>query len=193
MNEKFLKKLSKITAKVLAIILCVFLCLIIIINISLWIHQTFHKNSNSKIFGVYPLIVESNSMYPLFEKGDLIFSKPIKPGEIVVGDIISFEDNNSSKKIIVTHRIENIFYEKNIKKFSTKGDANNFSDGYKLDSNSILGKYVGRIPKLGSFIKIIRQPITLILIFVVVILAYALIILFSKFKKHFKRRYLNNR
>ncbi len=183
MDTYFLKKMSKITAKILAIIICIILGLIILINISLWFHRTFNKDSYGKIFGVYPLIVESNSMYPIFKKGDLIFSKPIKAEEISKNDIISFENINSPKKQIVTHRIKSIYYDGKIKKFITRGDANNFDDEFKLSGNYILGKYVGKIPKLGAFIDLIRQPLTLILIFTVVILAYVLGYLIMKMKK----------
>ncbi len=191
MNKKFLKKIFNITSKILVIIICVLLSLIIILNISLWVHQKLEKNQ-SKIFGIYPLIVESNSMYPIFSKGDLIFSKPIKPGEIVEGDIISFENIYSPEKKIITHRINKIFYEDGIKKFTTKGDSNNFVDEFTLDSNYILGKYVGVIPKLGGFIELVRQPLTLILIFVVIILAYLLIYIMQQIKNHNRKKLLRN-
>lgn len=191
MNSNLIKKILKITGKILAIVICVFLGLIVILNISLWIHQKFDKNANGKIFGIYPLIVESDSMDPIFKKGDLIFSKQLHPGEVVVGDIISFENINSPKRQIVTHRINNIFYENGIKKFNTKGDSNSFIDAVSLDSNCILGKYVGKIPKLGTFIELIRQPLTLILIFTIIILSYVLAYILLRLRKQNKEKYIN--
>lgn len=182
MNNLNLKKILNVTSKILAIIISVILGLIIILNISLWIHQKITNNSNAKIFGLYPLIVKSNSMYPTFKKGDLIFSKPVKEGEITVGDIISFENIYTKDRQIVTHRIENIYFDKGIRKFTTKGDSNSFIDTYDLDGNYILGKYTYKIPGLGGFIELIRQPITLILIFISVILAYVLVYMYRRLK-----------
>lgn len=191
MNSKLLKKLLKTIATIFSIIICTILVIIIILNISLWVHQKFDKNAHGKIFGVYPLIVESNSMSPIFCKGDLIFSKPLNPGEVVVGDIISFENIYSNKRQIVTHRINNIFYENGVKKFTTKGDSNSYNDAISLDSNFILGKYIGKIPKLGGIIELIRQPLTLILILTIIILAYVLAYILSRIKNQKKEKYSN--
>ena len=183
MDKNLIKKIFKVTSKILAIVLCIFISIIIVLNISLWIHQKIFKESTSKILGTYPLIVESNSMSPLFKKGDLIFSKPINPAEVKVGDIISFENIYSSKHQIVTHRINKIINENGVKKYVTKGDANSFNDFYMLDGKCILGKYQSTIPAFGSFIKLIRQPLTLILLILIIVLFYLTVYFVFKFKK----------
>lgn len=182
MKTKKVKSVFEISCKILAIVASIFISFIIFLNVSLWVHQNILNETTSKILGIYPLIVESNSMSPLFEKDDLIFSKPINEEEVKIGDIISFENIYSSKRQIVTHRVNKIIIEDGVKKYITKGDANDFTDYYSLDGKCILGKYQSKIPKLGALIKLIRQPMTLILLVIIIILIYLLIHFATKVK-----------
>lgn len=71
--------------------------------------------------------VRSNSMYPLFEKGDIIFIKRLSVTQNPqIGDIVIFNhEQNLDSKDWVVHRI----IDGNIKDgFITKGDANKYSD-----------------------------------------------------------------
>jgi signal peptidase I len=72
--------------------------------------------------------VRSNSMYPLFQKGDIIFLNPIRSNNnINIGDIIVFKTQGGSydSQGLIVHRI----IGGNPKKgYTTKGDANNYTD-----------------------------------------------------------------
>ena len=59
--------------------------------------------------------------------------------------------------------------------YRTKGDANNAPDGWELKKSSILGKYVFKIPMIGSIVTFSKTPLGLILliIFPGTIIAYS--------------------
>ena len=124
-NNKSLKK-KKLLINLLFILI---LCLIIFIIYSKFFSDSF----KIKPFGIQALTVSSNSMMPVFQKGDLIIIKEEK--EYKVGDIVTFKDSSGN---LVTHRIiekcENVFY--------TKGDNNNTKDEEKINNFQIIGKVV---------------------------------------------------
>jgi len=65
------------------------------------------------VAGTLPLIVLTDSMYPVIESGDLIICHTAEPEEIQVGDVIAFFDPAGNGTTIVTHRVlevAEIFY-----------------------------------------------------------------------------------
>ncbi|NUN11676.1 signal peptidase I [Candidatus Micrarchaeota archaeon] len=82
--------------------------------------------------------VESNSMIPVLEKGDLVVIK--KQSFYAEGDVIVFFDGQK----FVVHRI----ISKDEDYYLTKGDANTQDDGF-VSTQSIVGKNVFTIKKLG--------------------------------------------
>lgn len=75
------------------------------------------------------------SMYPLIRSGDIITVKPIKIGDVTVGDIIFYKNKNK----YFVHRLIKIVNDKST--FITRGD---FLPQYDdpIDSSQILGKVV---------------------------------------------------
>lgn len=72
--------------------------------------------------------IRSNSMYPLFERGDVIFLKPLNiDSEKHIGDIVVFKDleGEYSSKGFIVHRLAEGSMQDG---FITKGDANELSD-----------------------------------------------------------------
>lgn len=77
---------------------------------------------------VFMTSVRSNSMYPLFQRGDMLIIKSVTPkDEVNDGDIIIFkvEEGSLSSKGWIVHRIVSGNYEEG---FITKGDANEYTD-----------------------------------------------------------------
>lgn len=88
------------------------------------------------------MTVLSESMWPVFTRGDLIFVKDIKPQNIVVGDIIVFRYNDG----VAVHRVIRI----DGNRVTTKGDANNVED-----NPIFFDDVVGRVPLvLGRPVKV---------------------------------------
>lgn len=119
----------------------------------------FFLFSQLNFFGNYKIyLVQSGSMSPAINTGDLVVVKPNL--KYKKGDIITFSSKNNFN---ITHRIVEI---KN-NKVETKGDANQVTDQDLIDIDKVLGKVFYIIPYFGYliiFIKTIPGLIILIII-----------------------------
>lgn len=101
------------------------------------------------IFKYKPTAIVSNSMHPIFDRGDVVIVEKLdrkKRKNLKKYDIIEYKLNN----IIVAHRI--IHIEKHNDGsilYITKGDNNNTADNEKVSSNQINGIVKFRVPKVG--------------------------------------------
>jgi len=99
----------------------------------------------SGIFGYQMIAIASNSMTPVYEKGDAIIYEKVDTNDIEEGDIIVFEKN----KILVSHRVIKIKEDSTKRYFYTKGDANNAPDNDYTNEEDVRGvvkrvvKYIG--------------------------------------------------
>lgn len=68
-------------------------------------------------------IVQSNSMYPILSRGDIVLVRPVNPSDVLsVGDIILFKaTRNSSSKSWIIHQIAD---GNDLDGYITKGEAN---------------------------------------------------------------------
>lgn len=90
------------------------------------------------MFGVriiYFQVVLSDSMKPVFEKGDIILSQSMSI-DPKIGDIVTFKPKDTRN--VVTHRIVDIKGDTIL----TKGDNNPFNDDYKVTKKDIIAKVV---------------------------------------------------
>lgn len=91
----------------------------------------------SGIFRYKLIAIGSNSMNPVFYRGDSVIYEKVKNiNDVKVGDIIVFQKDN----IIVTHRLIAIKKENGKIKYITKGDNNEVADSYNPQSQEIIGK-----------------------------------------------------
>lgn len=116
------------------------------ITIPLTIIFIFVCSLVSGIFKYKIVAVASNSMIPVFERGDaVIYEKIDDPSLLNVGDILVFKQND----IIYIHRISEIVYKNKEYNIYTKGDNNAFEDDFVTSSKDIVGvvkqeiKYIG--------------------------------------------------
>lgn len=98
------------------------------------------------IFTYVPIGVMSNSMKPIFERGDIIVYKKVKNiNDIKENDIICYQLDN----IKVMHRVIKIENINNKKYFTTKGDNLLSNDPLKVKEEQIIGTIIFTIPRLG--------------------------------------------
>ena len=90
----------------------------------------------SGIFKYRLIAVASNSMKPIFYRGDGILLEKCHPDQLEVDDIMVFKHNN----IIVVHRIVDISEKNDEYYFKTKGDANDNEDNFKVEEKDVIGK-----------------------------------------------------
>lgn len=101
------------------------------------------------------MAVVSNSMVPVFYRGDLIVVKGLDCSEIEVGDIIVY--HNPIRKIPIVHRVVEIDEDpEGIRQFTTKGDNNEHTDQISgisppVQCGWIKGEVKLIVPKLGLF------------------------------------------
>ena len=99
----------------------------------------------SGIFSYQLIAIGSDSMNPIYYKGDAVIYERKKAEEIKEGDILVFSNNYQ----VITHRVTRIIEEGNTKYFQTKGDNNNSVDAELVPSTNVLGtvkyivKYIG--------------------------------------------------
>jgi signal peptidase len=99
------------------------------------------------------MAVLSNSMEPVFSKGDIIFVTHNKE-PFVIGEIIVY--NIPSKDIPIVHRIIDIWDKDGEVKILTKGDNNNVDDKFLyaagqpwLTPNNVQGRVKASVPYIG--------------------------------------------
>ena len=131
---------------VIGTVLCVILIPVLIFNITLIVKSYTDKESVPSVAGWFPLIVLTDSMYPMIESGDLIVCHEIDPADIAVGDVISFFDPAGNGTAIVTHRVVEIVDGM----FRTRGDNNNTDDKLLVGPQDVVGTYKSRIPGAGN-------------------------------------------
>jgi signal peptidase len=138
---------------------------IIILIIILIIALSFKEILSLILHTSVPIaVVESGSMIPTLEKGDLIFSIGVTPSSLKVGDIILFK-SPQDPNIIIVHRIIKIYPNGNTILIHP----------WIINGDQVLGKVIFKIPYLGWPSIISNQiswflPLTLLVIIIVIIL-----------------------
>lgn len=127
------------------------------------------------LFGAY--VVVTKSMIPTIKVNDAVVVKRVDEDNINIGDVITFSSKNSyyTGKAI-THRIvRKKKMEDGSYLYETKGDNNALADESLVDVESIYGKVVLKIPKVGYIQKFILSPfgfVMSIVIPVVLVIVY---------------------
>ena len=158
---------SKKSKKVLGIIVDILLILIVIIAIVISVLTFSSKASDNgvaNVLGYSPFAVQSDSMSPTFNKGDLIISKTkdFDTAQIKEGDIITFRatDLKTGAEFINSHRVvkvENLNEVSEFRFFTTRGDNLDQNDLTRIGETDVIGVYTGtRIPVLGSVMDFLR-------------------------------------
>ena len=135
---------------VIGTILCVILIPVLIINCTLII-KSFTSDDVPSIGGVMPLIVLTDSMFPMIESGDLIICKTTDAESIQVDDVIAFFDPAGNGSSIVTHRVIEVTEKDGQIAWRTKGDNNNTEDRMLVTADKLVAIYEGtRLAGFGN-------------------------------------------
>lgn len=124
-------------------VLCVFLIAFLVFSM---VHSKASGGPPS-ILGYQMYIVAGGSMSPTFEAGSLAILEPVKPEEIVQGDIITYRGPNEA--MATTHRVMEVHNEGGQLSFTTRGDANDVDDANPVPAQHIVGRVIYTIPYLG--------------------------------------------
>lgn len=152
--------------KIINAIIDVVVVLILIVSVLVVILSLTTKSSGvPNIFGYAPLSVESYSMEPTINKGDLIFAEVTNDigYEYEVGDIVTFPIDIDGVQAYNTHRIVEVIEDDGITYYVTQGDnqeTNPVPDEEMQTSSTIVAKYTGnKIAGIGNFFGFIRTQL----------------------------------
>ena len=170
------KEKEKIVKRIIEII-----AIILIYNIILIIISSINGKDFS-ILGYKAYIVNTNSMEPTIEVGDIVIIKKVKAEKLNQGDVITFTREGE----VITHRITKIETEEKSTQYVTKGDNNNTEDTLKIKYEDIIGKEILTIPQLGKAMQLLDSKIILLII-ILIILIWAFIRIQKKEKLENRR------
>jgi len=88
------------------------------------------------IFNHKMIAIASNSMKPVFSRGDAIIYEKVSAEEVNIGDVLVFERDGK----IITHRVIRKYTTNDDIIFVTKGDSNNAEDSGFVHKNEVLGR-----------------------------------------------------
>ena len=100
------------------------------------------------VFSYKPTVIMSNSMNPVFYRGDMVVVQKRRPVDIQMGDILQYEVPGKT----VTHRVVNIDKatdNSGERMFITKGDNNSNIDSMPVRENQVTGVVKARLPYIG--------------------------------------------
>ena len=129
--DKEKEKIKKINRIIFSIPIVIFLIILIILV--------------SGVFKYKLIAVASNSMSPVYRRGDAVIYEKLKVEELEAGDILAFQKESR----IVTHRIVKIWKQDGEYYFTTKGDANNDNDKFTPSAKNVLGKVEFKFKYIG--------------------------------------------
>lgn len=158
------------TLNIIGIILCVILIPILLFNLTIIVKSFTNKDAVPDVGGWFPLIVLTDSMYPMIESGDLIICQTVEPEDVQVGDVISFFDPAGNGTSIVTHRVIEVVNEGGALMFRTQGDNNNTEDKVLVGAQDVVGTYKSRIAGAGHVAMFMQTTAGLIVCVVLPIL-----------------------
>lgn len=152
--------------KIINTIVDVIVVLILVVSILMVVLSLTTKSSGvPNLFGYAPMSVESYSMEPTINKGDLIICEVTNDigYEYEVGDIVTFPIDIDGVQTYNTHRIVEVIEDDGITYYVTQGDnleTNPVPDEEMQTSSSIVAKYTGnKIAGIGNFFGFIRTQL----------------------------------
>lgn len=143
------------------------------------------KNSDKSILGYRFFAVLTDSMVPRepktqkggFYSGDIIIVKNIAGSEAKVGDVITFRPSIKSQAFL-THRVKEKLDHLGETKgtyYITQGDAN-LAEDVPVNEKQVVGKKIAVIPKVGAFLKFVRENTLVSMIFLISVFGFITII-----------------
>lgn len=171
-----MKKALKIIVNIFAWLIVIFALLITIL-----VFSSSTSNGVSHLLGYIPLTVDSQSMSPTFEQGDLIICKQIDDvNELQVGDVITFWTIIDGQKVKNTHRIVKVNHAENSVSFTTRGDNNPVDDEIPAYQAELIGKWTNiRLSGAGNIMAFLRTKVGF---FVCILIPMAIFFLIELYK-----------
>lgn len=96
-------------------------------------------------FKYVPIAVMSNSMYPVFQRGDVLVYEKVDLKQLEVGNVLVFRLDDK----IVLHRIRKITWKNDKIYIITKGDNLKSPDPQITTNEDVIGRMIFKVPAIG--------------------------------------------
>ena len=166
-----MKSVKRVATVALSILLWV-----VILLAALFSFTTLATRDDTKvasIAGYTPMVVQSDSMAPTFNAGDLIIIRKCDPATLQEGDIITFHTIIMNEYALNTHRIVKIDEQNGYRSYTTMGDNNNgIADTHIISDGDIVGQYAGKVSGLGRVMDFMSSSVGFLLLIVLPMLLF---------------------
>lgn len=152
-------------------------------------------NGVPSVLGARVFSIQTESMYPTLEPGDLIFDKGIKDTEdLEIGDIITYWTVINGERVLNTHRIVQIYDGGGHLIFETQGDNNTESDPLTVHESEVVGQYTGnKISGLGKVFDYLQTSTGFLIVVVIPVAIFFLFHLIQFFRVLFEYNNIKNK
>ena len=151
-------------------------------------------NGVPTVLGLRVFSIQTDSMYPTLNPGDLIIDKAVKDSsQLQVGDIITYWTVINGERVLNTHRISQIYDGGGHLIFETKGDNNSISDSLTVHESEVVGIYSSRIVGVGKVFDYLQTSTGFLIVVVVPVFLFFLYYLIQFFRVLFEYQNVKNR
>ena len=209
--EKEQAKEEKKAKKVLNTIINVVLIIAIVVAV-IATYVSFVSTSGNgvpNIFGLRLLSIQTDSMYPTIDPGDLVIATGVDdpstlraPGTYKdengndvqhEGDIITYWTIINGERVLNTHRIIKIYDGGGYLIFETKGDNNTTADPLTVHESEIVGQYKLTVPGVGKVFDYLQTSTGFLIVVVIPVFLFFLFHLVQFFRVLFEYQNVKNR
>lgn len=185
------KKVNKVINVVINVVLVIAIIFAVICTYVSFV--TTSGNGVPSIFGLRLMSIQTPSMKPTIDDGDLIVSTGVEPKDLRVRDIITYWTVINGERVLNTHRIENIYDGGGFLIFETKGDANPSVDPLTVHEKELVGKYQFRIPGVGKVFDYLKTGTGFFIVVVIPVFIFFIYHLVQFFRALFEYQNVKNR
>ena len=151
-------------------------------------------NGVPNILGLRLLSIQTDSMYPTLNPGDLILDTKISdPADLRPDDIITYWTVINGERVLNTHRIVNIYDGGGYLIFETKGDNNTTNDPLTVHESELVGVYKVRIPGVGKVFDYLQTSTGFFIVVVIPVFIFFIFHLVQFFRVLFEYQNVKNR
>ena len=151
-------------------------------------------NGVPSILGIRMFSIQTESMYPTLNPGDLIFDKAVKdPTTLQKGDIITYWTVINGERVLNTHRIHESYDGGGYRIFGTTGDNNTIADPLTVHESEVVGIYATKVAGVGKVFDYLQTSTGFLVVVVVPVFVFFLYYLVQFFRVLFEYQNVKNR
>ena len=137
----------------------------------------------TKFAGYQAMPVLSGSMEPTMKTGSIAFVRPVAATDVKKGDVVTFQQPDAPEGTFITHRVERLHLTDEGVIYTTKGDANNFADPWRLKAVGSVGLLEFDVPYVGYAVVYLGLRDVRVALFVTLCAAFLLLALTAIWRK----------